>query len=272
MLANDNTMDRLAMNSAPALSGDGATLYFAVSDALGQGYLVAVNSTTLAPTGRVALMDPSTGTSARITGDATASPTIGPDGDVYFGVLEAVLRAHNSRGWLLHFNAALTQEKIPGAFGWDDTASVVPASAVPSYTGPSTYLLATKYNNYAGSGTGTGLNQMAVIDPFRSQPDPISGVATMAEVLTILAPTPDPEHPGGVKEWCVNTAAVDPATRSMLVNNEDGQIYRWDLATNRLSEQLRFNNGLGESYTPTAVGPDGTIYAINNGQLFAVGR
>jgi hypothetical protein len=94
----------------------------------------------------------------------------------------------------------------------------------------------------------------------------------MAEVLTILAPTPDPDHPGGVKEWCVNTAAVDPATRSILVNNEDGQIYRWDLATNRLSEQLRFNNGLGESYTPTAVGPDGVIYAINNGQLFAVGR
>jgi len=265
-------MDRVAMNSAPALSSDGSTLYVAVSDALGQGYLVAMSAATLAPIGRVALMDPSTGSPARISGDATASPTVGPDGDVYFGVLEATARAHNSRGWLLHFNAALTQQKIPGAFGWDDTASIVPASAVPSYTGSSSYLLATKYNNYAGSGTGTGLNQMAVIDPSRSQPDPISAVATMAEVLTILAPTPDPEHPGGVKEWCVNTAAVDPATRSILVNNEDGRIYRWDLATNRLSEQLRFNNGLGESYTPTAVGPDGTVYAINNGQLFAVGR
>ena len=272
MVSNDNAMDRLAMNSAPALSSDGATLYFAVSNAAGQGYLVAVNSTTLAPVARVALTDPSTGTPARITGDATASPTIGPDGDVYFGVLEAVSRAHNGRGWLLHFNAALTQQRIPGAFGWDDTASIVPATAVPSYTGTSSYLLAVKYNDYAGAGTGTGQNRMAIIDPSRSQPDPISSVATMAEVMTVLAPTPDPDHPGGVKEWCVNTAAVDVATRSILVNNEDGQIYRWDLVTGRLSEQLRFNNGLGESYTPTAVGADGTVYAINNGQLFAVGR
>lgn len=272
VVANDNSMDRLAMNSAPALSGDGSTLYFSVSNAAGQGYLVAVNSTTLAPVARVALTDPSTGTPARITGDATASPTVGPDGDVYFGVLEAVSRAHNGRGWLLHFNATLTQQKIPGAFGWDDTASIVPATAVPSYTGTSSYLLAVKYNDYAGVGTGTGQNRMAVIDPSRSQPDPISGVATMAEVLSVIAPTPDPDHPGGVKEWCVNTAAVDVATRSILVNNEDGQIYRWDLVANRLSEQLRFNNGLGESYTPTAVGADGTVYAINNGQLFAVGR
>jgi hypothetical protein len=58
----------------------------------------------------------------------------------------------------------------------------------------------------------------------------------------------------------------------MLVNNEDGQMYRWNLETNTLSEQIRFNNGLGQSYTPTAVGADGTIYAINNSQLFAVGR
>jgi hypothetical protein len=75
-----------------------------------------------------------------------------------------------------------------------------------------------------------------------------------------------------VREWCVNTGAVDPATRSMLINNEDGKLYRWDLASNQLSENIRFNNGLGESYTPTAIGADGSVYAINNGVLFAVGR
>jgi hypothetical protein len=272
VLANDVAVDRVAMNSAPALSADGATLYVAVSNAQERGSLLALDSATLTPSARVVLRDPASGNLARIPGDGTASPTIGPDGDVYFGVLESTPGANNSRGWLLHFNAALTQTKVPGAFGWDDTATVVPASAVPSYTGTSTYLLATKYNNYAEAGTGDGLNRMAVLDPMASHTDPISGAATMVEVLTILGPTPDSDHPGGVREWCVNTAAFDPATRSMLVNNEDGQMYRWDLATNTLSERIRFNNGLGESYTPTAIGADGTVYAINNAVLFAVGR
>lgn len=270
--ANDNTMDRVAMNSAPALSADGATLYIAVSNAQQRGYLLALDSGTLAPTGRVSLLDPKSNAQARITGDATSSPVIGPDGDVYFGVLESTQSSNNSRGWLLHFNATLTQTRIPGAFGWDNTPSIVPAAAVPQYTGTSTYLLATKYNNYAGAGTGDGLNRMAILDPFAAQNDPISGVQTMNEVLTILGPTADANNPGGRREWCVNTGAFDPATRAMLINNEDGYLYRWDLPTNTLSQSIRFNNGLGQSYTPTAVGPDGTIYAINNAVLFAVGQ
>jgi len=272
VLANDTTIDRVAMNSAPALSADGTVLYVAVSNAQERGYLLALDSAALTPVNRVALRDPATGNLARIAGDATSSPTIGPDGDVYFGVIESTSSSNNGRGWLLHFNAALTQTRIPGAFGWDNTPSIVPASAVPTYAGASTYLLVTKYNNYAGIGTGTGLNRMAVLDPVAAQTDPISRASTMVEVMTILGPTPDSGHPGGVREWCVNTGAFDPATRSMLINNEDGYLYRWNLATNQLSERIRFNNGLGQSYTPTAIGADGTIYAINNAVLFAVGR
>ena len=272
VLASDITIDRVAMNSAPALSNDGATLYVAVNNAAGRGYLVALDSATLAPVSRVLLLDPDTGTPARVSADATSSPTIGPDGDVYFGVIEANQPSHNNRGWLLHFDATLSQTKLPGSFGWDNTPTLVPASAVPSYAGTSTYLLATKYNNYGGSGTGNGQNRMAVLDPFNPQVDPISGAQVMAEVMTILGPTPDATYAGGVREWCVNTAAFDPATRSMLVNNEDGYLYRWDLSTNQLSQRIRFNNGLGQSYTPTAVGADGTIYSINAGVLFAVGN
>jgi predicted small lipoprotein YifL len=272
-LANDSAIDRVAMNSAPAIAIDGNSVYVAVSSAAGQGYLVRLDAATLTTLSRVALVEPGTGTPARITGDSTSSPAVGPDGDVFFGVLETLRGTHNNRGWLLHFNAALDQSKVPGSFGWDNTPSIVPATAVPSYTGTSTYLLAMKYNNYAGSGTGDGQNRMAIVDPSRSQADRVTpAVQVMTEVLTILGPTPDADHPGGVREWCVNTGAVDPATRSMLINNEDGKLYRWNLATNQLSESIVFNNGLGQSYTPTAIGADGTVYAINNAVLFAVGR
>jgi hypothetical protein len=272
VIANDATIDRLDMNSAPALSADGTSVYVAASSALGEGYLLRLNSLTLERIASVRLLDPLTGTPAWISSDATSSPTVGPDGDVYFGVLEANRPSHNYRGWLLHYDAALGQTKIPGGFGWDITASIVPAAAVPSYTGASTYLVMTKYNNYGGAGTGDGLNRMAILDPTRSQPDRITGNPTMLEVMTVLSPTPDPGFAGGVKEWCVNTSVVDPVSRSVLVNNEDGQMYRWNLVTNTLSEQIRFTNGLGESYTPTALGPDGVVFAINNAMLFAVGR
>ena len=211
---------------------------------------------------------------ALLPDDGTASPTVGPDGDVYFGVLENPFPSNHDRGWLLHFNGALTQTNVPGAFGWDDTASVVPASLVPSYHGGSSYLLMTKYNNYAGVG-GDGVNRIAILDPHDSMTDPISGASVMKEILTIAGPTPDddfPNSPNAVREWCINTAAVDPFTKSVLVNNEDGKLYRWDLASNTLTQPVTLTAGIGEAYTPTLIGIDGIVYAINNATLFAVGR
>ena len=64
---------------------------------------------------------------------------------------------------------------------------------------------------------------------------------------------------------------VDPATDSVLVNSEDGSMYRWNLLSNTLTEKVNITNGLGEAYTPTEIGPDGTVYAINNATLWAVG-
>jgi hypothetical protein len=174
---------------------------------------------------------------------------------------------------LLHFDATLAQSKTPGSFGWDDTASIVPAAMVPGYTGSSTYLITTKYNNYGRTGSGDSRNKVAVLDPNATQADSITpAVTVMKEVQTVLGLTPDPAYPGGVKEWCINTAAVDPFTKSILVNSEDGYLYRWDMASNKLSQSVKLTSGLGESYTPTAVGADGTVYAINNAVLFAVGK
>jgi len=187
-------------------------------------------------------------------------------------VLEASFPDHNARGWLLHFDANLGGGKIPGSFGWDDTASIVPASMVPSYTGSSSYLLATKYNNYIGIGSGDGKNRMAVLDPHAGQTDFISPVIVMKEVLTVLGVTPESPGSSAVKEWCVNTVAVDPLTHSILVNSEDGYLYRWDLHTNALTQKIQLTGGLGEAYTPTAIGADGAVYAVNKAVLFSIAR
>lgn len=263
-------------NCAPALSNDHRTLYFAVSrGSYSGGYLVALDSRTLAPIAKVPLKDPHPAAfDAILPDDGTASPTVGPDGDVYFGVLEASLGSNHFRGWMLHFDGALSQVKTPGAFGWDDTASIVPASAVPSYTGTSKYLLLTKYNNYAGAG-GNGHNKIAVLDPNDTMADPVTGVSVMKEILIALGPTPDSEYPsfpGAVREWCINTAAVDPVGKCAIVNCEDGKVYRWDFTNNTLIQIVTLTAGIGEAYTPTIIGNDGRIYAISNAILFCVGQ
>jgi hypothetical protein len=267
--AADATMTGVSLNCAPALSLDGTTLYIAVSNG-SAGYLVALNSTTLAPVARVWLTDPKSGDAAWVSGNSSASPTVGQDGDVYYGVLENPYPENNDRGWLLHFNSDLSQTKTPGAFGWDETASLVPASIVRSYAGASSYLLMTKYNNYIDIGTGNGENRIAIQDPNATETDPVTGVTIMKVVLSILGPTPDPD--GGVKEWCINSAAVDIGGKAVMANSEDGKLYRWDLTNNTLSQSVVITGGIGEAYTPTVIGVDGTVYAINDAILFAIGN
>ena len=265
---------QLATNCAPTLSNDQRTLYFAVTNGA-SGYLVSVSSTTLAPNMSVLLVDPSTGDNATVTSESSASPMVGTDGDVYYGVLESnCCGSHNFRGWMLHFNSTLTQTKIPGSFGWDDTASIVASNLVPSYTGTSSYLILTKYNNYVGMGTGSGVNQVAVLDPNTPMPDHYSTAAVMEEVLTIDGVTPDPKagFPDAVREWCINTAVIDPFTLSAIVNSEDGFVYRWSFATNSFTQRLQLTGGIGEAYTSTVIGVDGKVYAINDATLFAVGE
>ncbi|HMJ25791.1 MAG TPA: Ig-like domain repeat protein, partial [Pyrinomonadaceae bacterium] len=167
--------------------------------------------------------------------------------------------------------------RTPGAFGWDYTPGIVPASSVPSYTGTSSYLLFCKYNDYAFQ-DGSGVNRVALLDPNATQIDPHSsstGLVEMREVLTVIAPTPDSENPGvpnAVREWCINAPAVNPATRSVFFNSEDGHLYRWNLATNSLDQALILNSGIGQPYVPTVIGPDGMVYTLNGGNVFALGN
>jgi hypothetical protein len=264
--ANDGLIERDSHNAAPALSNDGATLYVVVKWATNARYcyLLGLNSTTLQTKFSVFLRDPRTGDPAGIPEDGTSSPMVAPDGDVYFGVLGSPAN-NGSRGFLLRFSGDLSITKTPGGFGWDYTPGIVAANLVPSYTGTSSYLLFCKYNDYAFQ-DGSGVNRVALLDPNATQIDPHSsstGLVEMREVLTVIGPTPDPDNssiPNAVKEWCINAPAVNPATGSVFFNNEDGRMYRWNLATNSLDQAIALNAGIGQPYVPTVIGPDGTVY------------
>ncbi len=271
--AGNRDVDGVALNCAPALSPSGTTVYITVTSPT-RNILVGLNATTLRPRFHAVLKDPVSGQPALISPSSSASPTVGPDGDVYFGVLENPFLSHDDRGWLLHFNATLTRAKTPGSFGWDNTVSVLPARAVPRYHGSSPYLLVSKYNNYFGLGPhGDGHNRVAVLDPRASQKDPYANTRVMRAVQTILSPAHIPGAPAGARyEWCINSAVVDPADDSVIVNSEDGTLYRWDLGRNTLAEKIHLNPPRPEAYTPTLIGPDGTVYAINNATLYAIGR
>lgn len=276
-ISGDRFMQKVVYNCTPAFSADGKTLYVAVNRVafeirvFPQAYLCALDSATLCRKARMPLLDPRSTPenpmAAFASDSASSTPTIGPDGDVYFGVLESDFTGNHDRGWLLHFDKDLTVGKLPNAFGWDDTASVVPARAVPSYEGPSNYLLLTKYNNYVQAG-GNGQNYLALVDPNVSMRDQITGVTVMKAVLKVLGPTPDPDL-GGVREWCINSAAIDPKHHCAAVNSEDGHVYRWKFDDNKLTPGLRLAPPTGEAYTPTVIGPDRAVYAINNARLFS---
>src|SRR5215469_4752298 len=174
--ARNRRVTGVAINCAPALSPAGKVVYITVTTPT-RGILVGLDATTLKPRFHTALTDPVSGQPALISTSSSASPVVGPDGDVYYGVLENPFLSHDDRGWLLHFNATLTRKKLPGSFGWDNTPSVLPARAVPGYHGTSPYLLVSKYNNYIHIGPhGDGHNEVALLDPRASQKDPYASV------------------------------------------------------------------------------------------------
>ncbi len=281
--AGDANIGRDTHNSAPALSNDQTTVYVAVKSASTEsyGYLLGLDSTTLATKYGVFLKDPRSNNlnNATLLDDSTASPMVAPDNDVYFGIFGDP--GNGSRGFMLHFSSDLAVEKTPGGFGWDNTPSIVPATMVPSYTGTSSYLLFSKYNNYANAGgdSGDGVNRIALLDPNATQVDAhtsSNGMLIMREVLTVIGPTPDKEFrsaslPNAVREWCINTAAVNPATNSIFVPSEDGHIYSWNVASNSLTQFLQLNAGVGLPYVPSLIGPDGQVFTLNGGTMSAIG-
>ena len=101
---------------------------------------------------------------------------------------------------------------------------------------------------------------------------PWAGFAGNAQHTARAAPTQELGRPAGaVYEWCLNSAAIDLVNGLVFANSEDGHVYRWNLATNRITAVMTLNPPVPEAYTMTVIGPDGTIYVINNSTLHAIG-
>jgi len=279
----DPTLVRPDMNAAPALTTDQSTIYVALTG--NNPWLVKLSTKDLATEAQVQLMDPSVPNgNVTLIDQSSASPMIGPDGHVFMGVFGNQWR--ESHGWMLQYDANLKANDSKGsrwptgAFGWDDTAAIVPASIVPSYKGKASYLILTKYNNYDDDDSDSGAdgqNHVAILDPTsnsitkdrQSKTTPV-----MNEVLMVLGPTlsnNDSNRPRAVCEWCINSAAIDVNTKSAIINSEDGCMYRWNFVSNTLTEVVNLQPPTGEAYTETAIGPDGQIYVINNTIMFAIG-
>jgi hypothetical protein len=85
LAAGDNSVaiTQVQMNCAPAFRIHQDILYIGLSSGNGTpGYLAEVDAPTLAPIAHVHLIDPNTRQNATILDDSSASPTVGPDGDV----------------------------------------------------------------------------------------------------------------------------------------------------------------------------------------------
>ncbi len=149
---------------APAFALDGSLMYVLVGDRnLGsKALLMAVDPVSLSVVSKSVPIDPRTADVSCVVFDvSSASPTVGPDGDVFLGMItQAAAGLPRSSGWLLHWDKHLTQQKLPGASGWDDTVTIVATSAAQSVS-CAQYLLFAKLNDYA-----SGRHRLVLMDPF----------------------------------------------------------------------------------------------------------
>lgn len=223
---------RAGINSAPAVSADGKTVYsasvahFQPFDA----YMLAINS-NLTPQWSTSLTVENGSIQGAITDLSSATPVALPDG-VLYGVLNAV----SDRGSMLKFG--LTGQYLSEFdFGWDDTPAV--------FRHGGTYSVITKDNHYDTNG------------PYY--------ITQLSSNLTIEWQYKSTTN----YEWCVNAPAVDK-NGTVYADSEDGNLYVIKQG-GTLKGNLFLQSAVGAAYTPVSLGSDGKIYTENDGNMFSVG-
>jgi outer membrane protein assembly factor BamB len=168
---------------------------------------------------------------------ASSSPSVAADGSIFFGALSG------GPSYMMKFSPA-GRYLTAFHFGWDTTPAI--------YAHDGTYSLILKNNSNAGGPYYiTQLNADLVPEwSFRDK-------------------TVDKNHPKGY-EWCVNAPAVD-ANGTVYANSEDGYVYVIGQG-GKFKGRIFLRAVVQAAYTPLAIGPDGKIYAENDGDMFVVGQ
>ena len=225
----------------------------------GCGVLVPIdNSDTGCRTGANVGVDPATNDrpAGLVPDGASSSPVVLPDGTVLYG---ARTFYNDGRGHLFKFDSS-GHALAAYDFGWDITP------AVRVHDG--TYSIVLKDNHYPGGRESerydiTSLDASLVPEWKFTATNTLSCARQGDGTITCVD-----DHPNSF-EWCVNQPAVDAAGVS-YGTSEDGYLYSID-STGALREKLFLDLAIGAAYTPLSIGPDGRIYAQNNGHLFVVG-
>ncbi|HEY1434092.1 MAG TPA: hypothetical protein VGG65_01880 [Thermoanaerobaculia bacterium] len=204
-------------------------------------------------------VDPATNDqpAGRVNDAGTSSPVVLPDGSILIGTYSSY---NFYRGHLFRIGAD-GSVLATYDFGWDITPAVL------AHDGSYSVLL--KDNHYASS-NGDVYYDVTSLDPSLTPEWTYRAVNTQRcarqESGAIMCVDDQPQG----FEWCVNQPAVD-ATGTLYLNSEDGWLYAFD-RHGAPAGQIFLDTALGAAYTPVSIGPDGILYAQNNGQLFAVGQ
>ena len=216
----------------------------------------------------------------RVLDDSSASPTVAPDGSVFFG---AYSRYNYAQGHLMHFSST---GAYLGAyrFGWDLTAGIARQIGTNNH-----YAVVIKDNQYGGLGSYCDVESVCPSDRtaansggypesyFITQLDENLTVQWRFQNTNQFSCTRQPDgsvtcvsdHPNGF-EWCVNAMAID-ANGKVYANSEDGNLFALN-PDGTLSQKIFQQLALGAAYTPASIGNDGKIYSQNAGHLFVAGN
>ena len=212
---------------------------------------------------------------ARAIDDSSSTPTVAPDGSVFYGAYTAY---NFAQGHLMHFSA--NGDFLNSFnFGWDSTVAIYPHNG--------TYSVVMKNNHYAGGSycgdpnwcpvARTSADLLGPESFFVTQFDPNLNIQWTFQNTNTQSCTRNADgsitcvsdHPNGF-EWCVNAPLVD-ATGVVFANSEDGNLYAIAQG-GTLVQRLFQNAALGAAYTPASFDASGRVYSENNGMIFVAGK